>query len=244
MNNLKVVIRLENVMINGFDVESNYEKDLKRRLNYGKVKDRINLLENEIKEWEELKKEVEEEEMKEFKVFRKVLLSSELSLEDFKKVIIKKENEKKGIGNEIKLLRKEIDKISEEFEVLMEEKSKEEKDFVIKRMKKEYDDRFENLNLKNGVKEIFDRLLKLKFYFKDVDMKIVVMSDVRSLKVKRLLNNVGLDFCEVVNSSVEGWRENLVEENYEIMLVESKEELVGLIDKVKLFLLDEKRLRA
>lgn len=241
MNNLKIVIRLENVMINGFDVENNYEKDLKRRLQ----------LEKKMNEGVEYIKVKMDEIIKE-----KVMLNDEIGVlkgvikvekdkENIKRLKgykLIKEEKKKELIKELRKLRSERDEEMKEIrnELVGELEEIINKDLVIKRMKKEYDDRFEDLKLKKGVKEIFDRLVRLNLYYKDVDIKIVVMSDVRSLKVKRLLNNVGLDFCEVVNSSIDGWRENLVEEKYEIMLVESKEELVGLIDKVKLFLLDKK----
>ena len=92
--------------------------------------------------------------------------------------------------------------------------------------------------MRKGVDRVFERLLKIKRV--NEEMRLIVVSEVRCLKVRRLLNNLELNECEVVNSNVENWKEDLEKEGDNTIFVEEKEELENLIERVKLYLKSRK----
>ena len=244
MSNLNVVVRLENVMMNGFNVEENYEKGLKRRVGLTKelsegVKD-INV---ELKELYDEVKGINSE----IEGYKKLvnILKKEGKKEEmdvWKEKLGKIEDEKKELNDKIKGLRKErgeIEKgIIEEMNKKMDELRKRDKDVIIKRMKEDYDRDFEKNKLRKGVDRVFERLLKIKRV--NEGMRLIVVSEVRCLKVRRLLNNLELTECEVVNSNVENWKQDLEKEGDNTIFVEEKEELENLIERVKLYLKSRK----
>ena len=262
MKNLNVVVRLENVMMNGFNVEESYERNLRKRVNLVKemnegVEDILCELNDLNKKKMELMEEIDgmSEEIRGFMNEKRLLkMNDELSkqekevekerindkIEELREVKKRKVEEKKRMNDRMKEIRKEREEVKEEIRRDMEEDMNElrnrEKEMELKRLKEGFDEDFENKKLRKGVKEIFDRLFKLMNYNKEVGFKVYVVSDVRSLKVRRLLKNEGLEDCEVLNSSVEGWRRNLEKEGNEVIFVESKEDLGGLVEKVKLVL--------
>lgn len=260
MKNLKVVVRLENVMMNGFNVEESYERNLRKRVSLVKemnegVEDILCELNDLNKKKMELMEEIDgmSEEirglMNEKKLLNEELSEKEKKIEKGKindriKMLREVKNgkieEKKRMNDwikEIRIEREEVkDKIRREMEGEMDELRNREKEMELKRLKEKFDEDFENKKLKKGVKEVFDRLFKLMNYNKEVGFKVYVVSDVRSLKVRRLLNNVGLEDCEVLNSNVEGWNKYLEKEGDEVIFVESEEDLGGLVEKVKLVL--------
>lgn len=120
----------------------------------------------------------------------------------------------------------------------MDELRKRDKDVIIKRIKEDYDRDFEKKKLRKGVDRVFERLLKIKRV--NEGMRLIVVSEVRCLKVRRLLNNLELNECEVVNSNVENWKEDLEKEGDNTIFVEEKEELENLIERVKLYLKSRK----
>ncbi|MBP3832647.1 MAG: hypothetical protein ILA03_01615 [Bacteroidaceae bacterium] len=145
MSNLNVVVRLENVMMNGFNVEENYEKGLKRRVGLTKelsegVKD-INV---ELKElYDEVKRMNSEIERykKLVNILKKEGKKEEMDV--WKEKLGKIEDEKKELNDKINGLRKErgeIEKgIIEEMNKKMDELRKRDKDVIIKRMKEDYE---------------------------------------------------------------------------------------------------------
>ena len=272
--NYSVLVKLEGVMVNEFNVEEIYEKGLRRRFGINKeVEDEVSEIINPLKE----KKEKEIEMNKKFVEREIEKINNNLNdLREKRKRINgdsclekeEKDSEKQIIDNRIKellekredlknyfknlrlsikeMISNEEEKVREE---ISEERSKEldpirerEKEIVMKELIKEYDENFENLKLRRGVKEVFDRLFKLKMKYKE--LRIIVESEYRSLKVRRLLKNLGLDFCEVVNSSVEGWDNELNEEGELLIKVENVDDLTFLVEKVKYEIDLKKRLRA
>ena len=272
--NCSVLVKLEGVMVNEFNVEEIYEKGLRRRVGFNKE------VEDEVSEKMYLLKEEKMEEFLENKMFidrkvekiksiiknlREELKEEKRRIKDDKNLgkVEKKSREemyKNRIDNRINKLKNRIEDLNNDFKNLKisiremlnnaeesvrkeisKEKSKElepirkrEKEIVMKEIKKEYDENFEKLNLRRGVKEVFDRLFKLKMKYEG--LRIIVKSEVRSLKVRRLLNNVGLDFCEVINSSVEGWNkefEELKKKSELLIEVEKVEDLEFLVENVK-----------
>ena len=129
-------------------------------------------------------------------------------------------------------------RIIEEMNKKMDELRKRDKDVIIKRIKEDYDRDFEKKKLRKGVDRVFERLLKIKRV--NEGMRLIVVSEVRCLKVRRLLNNLELNECEVVNSNVENWKEDLEKEGDNTIFVEEKEELENLIERVKLYLKSRK----
>ena len=244
MSNLNVVVRLENVMINGFNVEENYEKGLRRRVGWTKeISEGVKDINVELKElYDEIKGMSSEIEgyKKLVSILKKEGKKEEMDL--WKEKLGKIEEEKKKIYEKIKGLRKERDEIEkeiiEEMNKKMDELRRRDKDVIIKRMKEDYDRDFEKKELRKGVDKVFERLLKIKSV--NEGMRLIVVSEVRCLKVRRLLNNLELNECEVVNSNVESWKEDLEKEGDNIIFVEEKEELDHLIEKVKLRLKQEK----
>ena len=150
--------------------------------------------------------------------------------------------EKKELNDKVNGLRKERDEtekeIIEEMNKKMDELRKRDKDVIIKRMKEDYDRDFEKKKLRKGVDRVFERLLKIKRV--NEGMRLIVVSEVRCLKVRRLLNNLELNECEVVNSNIESWKEDLEKEGDNTIFVEEKEELENLIERVKLNLKSRK----
>ena len=134
--------------------------------------------------------------------------------------------EKKEINERIKGLIKEREEVKKEIIVEknkeMDELRKKDREVTIKGMKEELDRDFEKKELRKGVERLFERLLKIKRV--NEGMRVIVVSEVRSLKVRRLLNNWGLKECEVIYSNVENWKEDLEKDVDNTIFVEEKEE--------------------
>lgn len=244
MSNLNVVVRLENVMVNGFNVEENYEKGLRRRV--GLVKEISEGVKDINMELKELYNEIKRinSEIKGYKklinILKKEGKKEEMDIWRERKGKI--EEEKNELNERIKSLRKEREEVKTE---IIGEKNKEmevlrkkDREVTIKGMKEELDRDFEKKELRKGVEKVFERLLKIKRV--NEGMRVIVVSEVRSLMVRRLLDKFRLNECEVVNSNVESWKEDLEKEGDNIIFVEEKEKLDHLIEKVKLRLKQEK----
>ena len=240
MSCLNVVVRLENVIINGFNVEENYEKGLRRRVGLVKeISEGVKDINMELKElYNEIKRINSEIEgyKKLIIILKKEGKNEEMDIWRERKSKIKEE--KNELNERIKSLRGEREEVKTE---IAEEKNKEmemlrkkDKDVTIKGMKEELDRDFEKKELRKGVEEVFERLLKIKRV--NEGMRVIVVSGVRSLMVRRLLDKFGLKECEVINSNVESWKENLEKEGDNTIFVEEKEELDNLVERVKLSL--------
>ena len=101
------------------------------------------------------------------------------------------EEEKNELNERIKSLRKEREEVKTE---IIGEKNKEmevlrkkDREVTIKGMKEELDRDFEKKELRKGVERVFERLLKIKRV--NEGMRVIVVSEVRSLMVRRLLSN-------------------------------------------------------
>ena len=269
-----IVVKLEGVMINEFNVEECYEKGLRRRVGFTnevneEVMEVINPLKEEKNEVVKRNKGFIDNEIKKIKGEINILREERSCIiKDKSKEKEEKDREKEVINNKIKVLNDKIDGLKDYFknlklevreiikkreeevrEIIISEKNKEldpirerEKELIMKEILKEYDERFEDLKLKEGVKRVFDRLFKLKMVNKE--LRIIVESKYRSLKVRRLLNNVGLDFCEVVNSNVKDWDKEIKKNSDLLMMVENEDDLMFLVEKVKYEMNQRKRLRA
>ena len=148
------------------------------------------------------------------------------------------EEEKNELNERIKSLREEREEVKTE---IIGEKNKEmevlrkkDREVTIKGMKEELDRDFEKKELRKGVEKVFERLLKIKRV--NEGMRVIVVSGVRSLMVRRLLYKFRLKECEVLNSNVESWKEDLEKEGDNTIFVEEKEELENLVERVKLSL--------
>ena len=240
MSNLNVVVRLDNVMVNGFNVEENYEKGLRRRV--GLVKEISEGVKDINMELKELYNEIKRinSEIKGYKklisILRKEGKNEEMDIWRERKS--KREEEKNELNERIKSLRGEREEVKTE---IVGEKNKEmemlrkkDREVTIKGMKEELDRDFEKKELRKGVEKVFERLLKIKRV--NEGMRVIVVSGVRSLMVRRLLDKFGLKECEVVNSNVESWKEDLEKEGDNTIFVEEKEELDNLVERVKLSL--------
>ena len=240
MRNLNVVVRLENVMVNGFNVEENYEKGLRRRV--GLVKEISEGVKDINMELKELYNEIKRinSEIKGYKklinILKKEGKNEEMDI--WKERKSKIEEEKNELNERIKSLRKEREEVKTE---IIGEKNKEmevlrkkDREVTIKGMKEELDRDFEKKELRKGVEKVFERLLKIKRV--NEGMRVIVVSGVRSLMVRRLLHKFRLKECEVVNSNVERWKEDLEKEGDNTIFVEEKEELENLVERVKLSL--------
>ena len=242
MNNLNVVVRLENVMVNGFNVEENYEKGLRRRIGLSKeINEGVKDINMELKDLYDEIKEMSNE-IKRYKEVISILRKKNGEGVDFwREKLNKVEKEKKELNEKVKNLREErkevVNEIEEEMNKKMDVLRKKDKDMTIKGMKEELDRDFEKKELRKGVEKVFERLLKIKRV--NEGMRLIVVSDERWLKVKRLLKNVGLEECEIVNSNVEGWKKDFEKEGDYTIFVEEKEELDNLIERVKLSLRSE-----
>lgn len=269
-----VLVKLEGVMINEFNLEECYESGLRRRVGFTnevneEVMEMINPLKEEKNEEIKRNKGFIDREIEKIKGEINILREKKSSIsKDKSKEKEEKDTEKEVIDNEIKVLKDKIDGLKNYFKnlkleareiirkkeeevrgIVISEKNKEldpireiEKEVVMKEIMKEYDERFEDLKLKEGVKSVFDRLFKLKMVNKE--LRIVVESKFRCLKVRRLLNNVGLDFCEVVNSGVEDWDKEIKKNDDLLIRVENEDDLMFLVEKVKYEMNQRKRLRA
>lgn len=270
MSNSTILVKLEGVMINEFNVEECYEKGLRRRVGFTnevneEVMEVINPLKEEKNEVVKRNKGFIDSEIKKIKGEINILREERSCIiKDKSKEKEEKDREKEVINNKIKVLNDKIDGLKDYFknlklevreiikkkeEEVISEKNKEldpirerEKELIMKEIMKEYDERFEDLKLKEGVKRVFDRLFKLKMVNKE--LRIIVESKYRSLKVRRLLNNVGLDFCEVVNSNVKDWDKEIKKNSDLLMMVENEDDLMFLVEKVKYEMNQRKRLRA
>ena len=240
MSCLNVVVRLENVMVNGFNVEENYEKGLRRRVRLVKeINEGVKDINMELKElYNEIKKKNSDIEgyKKLISILKKEGKKEEMDIWRERKSKI--EEEKYELNERIKSLREEREEVMKE---IIEEKNKEmdelrkkDREVTIKGMKEEFDRDFEKKELRKGVEEVIGRLLKIKRV--NEGMRVIVVSGVRSLMVRRLLNKFGLKECEVINSNVENWKEDLEKDVDNTIFVEEKEKLDNLVERVKLSL--------
>ena len=101
------------------------------------------------------------------------------------------EEEKNELNERIKSLRKEREEVKTE---IIGEKNKEmevlrkkDREVTIKGLKEELDRYVEKKELRKGVEKVFERLLKIKRV--NEGMRVIVVSEVRSLMVRRLLSN-------------------------------------------------------